>query len=248
MKEIQSFKHKLFGEIRTLTNENGETFFVGKDVALALGYVKPENAVAIHVDAEDKSSTLIQGSGSNYKSKTVIINESGLYSLILSSKLAQAKAFKRWVTGEVLPQIRRTGGYIPTKDGQGRELSAEEIVMKAHEIVGKTLRLLNAPNVNCLTATEVAKTWGMGVNDFNRHLCEMGIVYRRGGRLHLTKNYEGQGLAEDRVYFSYSLSGKPKSKTYLTWTPKGVEFLNDSVRMLADVSVPRAIQLTLVFI
>ena len=248
MDKIQIFKHKLFGEIRTLTNENGETFFVGKDVAQALGYVKPENAVAIHVDAEDKTSTLIQGSGSNYKSKTIIINESGLYSLILSSKLSQAKAFKRWVTSEVLPQIRRTGGYIPTKDGQGHELTAEEILMKAHEIVGKTLRLLNAPNVNCLTATEVAKTWGMGVNDFNRHLCEMGIVYRRGGRLHLTKSYEGRGLAEDRVFFSYSLSGKPKSKTYLTWTPKGVEFLIDSVRMLADVSVPRAIQLTLIFI
>lgn len=247
MQEIQIFNHEAFGDIRTLTNENGETFFVGKDVALALGYSNYRDALNKHVDAEDKDGVAIRDSIGRTQ-KAIFINESGLYALILSSKLAQAKAFKRWVTGEVLPQIRRTGGYIPTKDVQGRELSAEEIVMKAHEIVGQTLRLLNAPNVNCLTATEVAKTWGMGVNDFNRHLCEMGIVYRRGGRLHLTKSYEGRGLAEDRVFFSYSLSGKPKSKTYLTWTPKGVEFLNDSVRMLADVSVPRAIQLTLIFI
>ncbi|ADE82749.1 BRO domain protein [Xylanibacter ruminicola 23] len=87
-----------------------ETFFVGKDVALALGDSKPENAISTHVDIEDKTTTLIQGTGSNYKSKVVIINESGLYSLILSSKLPQAKAFKRWVTSEVLPQIRQTGG------------------------------------------------------------------------------------------------------------------------------------------
>ena len=87
--------------------------FVGKDVATALGYAKPENAIATHVDADDKTTTLIQGTGSNYKTKVVLINESGLYSLILSSKLPQAKAFKRWVTSEVLPQIRLTGDYIP---------------------------------------------------------------------------------------------------------------------------------------
>ena len=75
--------------------------FVGKDVATALGYAKPENAIATHVDVDDKTTTLIQGTGSNYKSKVIIINESGLYSLILSSKLPQAKAFKRWVTAEV---------------------------------------------------------------------------------------------------------------------------------------------------
>ena len=97
----------MFGEIRTMTNEKGETFFVGKDVATALGYAKPQNAIAVHVDEEDKTTALIQGTGSNYKSQVVIINESGLYSLVLSSKLPQAKAFKRWVTSEVLPWQRR---------------------------------------------------------------------------------------------------------------------------------------------
>lgn len=117
--EIQTFNsnlHPEFGNLRTLTID-GEPWFVGKDVAEALGYKKPENAIANHVSDDDKTSTLIQGSGSNYKSKTIIINESGLYSLILSSKLESAKTFKHWVTAEVLPTIRKTGGYI----NQGQE-------------------------------------------------------------------------------------------------------------------------------
>lgn len=136
---IKIFKSEEFGSIRTLTDKKGEPWFVGKDVALALGYAKPENAVATHVCQEDKTSTLIQGSGSNYKSQAVIINESGLYGLILSSKLESAKRFKRWVTSEVLPQIRKTGGYIPTKDSQGRQLSDEEIMAKALQISQRTI-------------------------------------------------------------------------------------------------------------
>ena len=78
-----------------MTNEKGETFFVGKDVAKALGYSNTRDALSRHVDKEDKTTVVIHDTGSNYKSKTVVINESGLYSLILSSQLAQAKAFKR---------------------------------------------------------------------------------------------------------------------------------------------------------
>lgn len=91
--EIQIFNHPEFGQVRTILIGN-EYWIVGKDVAIALGYSKPENAIASHVDEEDKTTTLIQGTGSNYKSKTIIINESGLYSLILSSKLPNAKKFK----------------------------------------------------------------------------------------------------------------------------------------------------------
>ena len=110
MTDILTFNNPEFGSIRTI-EQNGEPWFVGKDVALALGYAKPENALAAHVDALDKTTTLIQGDGSNYKSKTTIVNESGLYSLIFSSKLESAQRFKRWVTSEVLPSIRKTGCY-----------------------------------------------------------------------------------------------------------------------------------------
>ena len=136
----------MFGEIRTMTDERGETFFVGKDIAEALGYRNTRDALFKHVDDEDKTTVAIRDTGSNYKSQTVVINESGLYALILSSKLPQAKAFKRWVTAEVLPQIRRTGGYIPTHDAEGRELSPEEILRRAEDIIGRTLRMLNAPS------------------------------------------------------------------------------------------------------
>lgn len=110
MNELQIFENPEFGAVRTV-ELNEEPWLVGKDVAKALGYAKPENAIGTHVDSDDKTTTLIQGTGSNYKSKAVLINESGLYSLVLSSKLPTARKFRHWVTSEVLPSIRRHGLY-----------------------------------------------------------------------------------------------------------------------------------------
>ena len=112
--DIQIFRNEMFGEIRTMTDEKGEPFFVGSDVALRLGYTDPQKAIKMHIDDEDKLTRQIVVSGQ--KRNIIVINESGLYALILSSKLPQAKAFKRWVTSEVLPQIRKTGGYIPIRN------------------------------------------------------------------------------------------------------------------------------------
>ena len=137
--EIQIFKNDRFGEVRTMVI-NGEPWFVGKDVASVLGYSCPRNAIAIHVDSEDKTNALIQCPGSNYKSKTTFINESGLYSLILSSKLPQAKEFKRWVTNEVLPQIRKTGGYIPLNDCE----DSADIMARALMIAQRTIEQKDA--------------------------------------------------------------------------------------------------------
>lgn len=146
--EVTVFKnlvHPEFGELRTVEID-GEPWFVGKDVAAALGYKKPENAIANHVSDEDKTSTLIQGSGSNYKSKATIINESGLYSLILSSKLPSAKEFKHWVTSEVLPSIRKNGAYIRNQENMtpaeivARGLIAAQKIIEERE---KEIALLN---------------------------------------------------------------------------------------------------------
>lgn len=109
MNEIEIFKNADFGEVRALTINN-EPYFVGKDVAEILGYAKARNAIAAHVDEEDKKDAPIQGDLGGTQAMT-IINESGLYSLVLSSKLPTAKKFKRWVTAEVLPAIRRHGMY-----------------------------------------------------------------------------------------------------------------------------------------
>ena len=108
MNKLEIFKNQDFGEIRAISI-NDEPYFVGKDVAMILGYSRPDHAVNHHVDDEDKLMYQIDTSGQNRQ--MLIINESGLYSLILSSKLPNAKKFKRWVTSEVLPEIRKTGSY-----------------------------------------------------------------------------------------------------------------------------------------
>ena len=107
MNEIQIFNHADFGQIRTV-NIDGEPWFVGKDVAQVLGYSNPQKAIRDHVDHDDRT---VNESFTVNGTQAVLINESGLYSLILSSKLPSAKKFKHWVTSEVLPSIRRTGMY-----------------------------------------------------------------------------------------------------------------------------------------
>ena len=220
---IQIFTSDIFGKIRTC-QVNNQVMFVGKDVATALGYSNTSKAILQHVDPEDKSTLPIRETA--YETRAVVINESGLYSLILSSKLPQAKAFKRWVTSEVLPQIRRTGGYIPTKDAQGNQLSAEEIIDRADAIVGRTLRMLNEAAEDTLTATQVAKTFNMTVFDFNQVLRDMGIQYRSHGRWNISDDLAGRDLVRLRTYVSYSLKGEKKVRTYMTWTLDGLRYLN----------------------
>ncbi len=227
--QIQIFKNDVFGEIRTCL-VNNQIMFVGKDVAQALGYSNPLKAIRDHVENEDKLGEQIVHSGQ--RRTAIVINESGLYSLILSSKLPQAKDFKRWVTSEVLPQIRMTGGYIPTKDAEGNQLTDEEIVERAHVILGRTLQMVNSQNEDCLTATQVAASWGMDVMSFNNLLAGMGIQYRKGRRWRLNEDLLGRGLVAERIFLCYSLKGKPRTTRYMVWTPEGVEFLNTMVRKM----------------
>ena len=188
--------------------------FVGKDVATALGYSNSQKAIRDHVDDDDKLTERFVLSGQIRS--VIIINGSGLYSLILSSKLPQAKAFKRWVTSEVLPQIRMTGGYIPTHDAEGNQLSDEQILHLADDIVARTLQMKNERMDDCLTATEVARLLGWDAKLLNEVLEDMGIQHRRGGRWVLADELSGLGLTEDRHFFCYSLRGKRRSNTYQT--------------------------------
>ena len=109
MNELQIFKNPEFGQVRTVVID-GEPWFVGKDVAVALGYSASRNAIAAHVDDDDKLTHRFSASGQSRE--MTIINESGLYSLVLSSKLPTAKKFKHWITSEVLPAIRKHGAYM----------------------------------------------------------------------------------------------------------------------------------------
>ena len=226
--EIQIFKNEQFGEIRTMVDEKGEPWFVGKDVARRLGYINHRKALRDHVDEEDRKDGVTIRDSIGRDQEATFINESGLYSLILASKLPQAKAFKRWVTSEVLPQIRKTGGYIPTRDAQGRQLSEQEVVAVANRIAQRTVKQKNLAADNCLSASEVAKRVGLGdAKQLNSMLVDRGVIKWTGGRYRLTPEYEGRGLAQDRFFLYRSLEGEQKERSYLVWTLTGADFIED---------------------
>lgn len=133
MNNLQIFNSPEFGQVR-IVQQNGEPWFIGKDVAEILGYSNTKDAIAKHVDDEDKLGSQIATSGQNRN--MTIINESGLYSLILSSKMPKAKEFKRWVTSEVIPAIRKTGGYIAGSEN----MTDAEIMAKAVLVAQSTIR------------------------------------------------------------------------------------------------------------
>ena len=139
MNDIQIFKNPEFGEIRTI-EQDGEPWLVGKDVAQALGYQNGSRDINRHVDEDDRSVTEIMTVLG--KRNFVIINESGLYSLVLGSKLPTAKKFKRWVTSEVLPSIRKTGGYIAGQESMSdSELMAKALLVAKRQIDAKTAQI-----------------------------------------------------------------------------------------------------------
>ena len=238
MNKTMTCRNLEFGAIRTISNEQGEPMFCGKDVAEALGYKKPENAVAKHVDNEDKTTTLIQGSGSNYKTQAIFINESGLYALILSSKLESAKRFKRWVTSEVLPAIRKQGGYLIAKKGE----SDKDVMKRAMEIVKTTLAKREEQiaklkpraeyadsvldSINCITTTQLAKELGMSAQELNRRLCEMRIQYWQSGQYMLYAEFARQGFAKSRTRRHVCKHGIVITEMYLVWTERGRNFIH----------------------
>lgn len=128
MNNLKIFENKEFGEIRTVIKD-GEPWFVGKDVTKILGYERPTKAILDHVDGEDLDAVPIQDSIGRMQN-TPVVNESGLYSLILSSKLPNAKKFKKWVTSEVLPSIRKNGGYIAGQE----TMSDDELMARALQV------------------------------------------------------------------------------------------------------------------
>lgn len=185
MNQLQVFSNERLGKIRTM-NIDGQPYFVGKDIAEALGYEKPRNAIATHVHEDDKTTALIQGAGSNYKSKAVLINESGMYALIFGSKLEQAKEFKHWVTSEVLPSIRKTGGYNSQVSEEYKQKRLEAMMMNAKarlmkeqnrriELIIKNPDFkpseygIDAPVISKVyTATQVGEMFGVSANKIGR--------------------------------------------------------------------------------
>lgn len=190
--EIQKFESGLFGQLRGM-NIGGEAWLMATDVARRLGYANPQKAIRDHVDDEDKT---LNDSFTVNGTIPVLINESGLYSLILQSKLPRAREFKRWVTSEVLPQIRRTGGYIPL----AAEDDEKTILAKAVRILNRTLEQkdelleVQRPKVEfadavttgdgCILMSELAKLltrngYPTGRTRLFRWMRENGYIFKR---------------------------------------------------------------------
>ena len=231
------FRSKEFGQIRTCTVK-GETYFVGKDVASALGYKKPENAIATHIDEEDKTSTLIQGSGSNYKSQVIVINESGLYSLILSSKLDSARRFKRWVTSEVLPAIRKNGRY--ELESKAKELQQQNRLLESKNILLEEITAQQKPltdyariilsSTQTVTVTQIAQDYGMSPVRMNQLLFKLHIQHKVGGQWILYIPFLNKGYVQSFSSYFVKENGEVQVKVHTRWTQSGRLFLYEELK------------------
>lgn len=233
MGDLKIWENPEFGELRTV-EMNGEPWMVGKDVATALGYKNPRDAIARHVDAEDKG--VVKRDTPSGEQEMVIINESGLYSLVLCSKLPGAKRFRRWVTSEVLPSIRKTGGYMTPQKIEEALLNPDTIISLAQQLKeeqAKTAKLAPAAEYaqNFLLASggrlvsSIAKDYGMSAQRFNRLLHALGIQYCQGGQWILYQKYTGKGYTETRVNLIPHNDGKTHQHPETLWTARGCAFL-----------------------
>ena len=248
--ELQVFTNSSFGTIRTLTIDN-EPWFVGKDIAAALGYGAGKslaNAVAKHVDDEDKGVTEMMTPGG--KQKIVIINESGLYSLVLSSKLPTAKAFKRWVTSEVLPSIRKHGAYLTPEKIEEVLLSPDTLIKLATELKAEREARKHAElevdrakqvivelkpkadyanlilsNDNTVPITVIAKDYGMSAQVFNEMLHELRVIYKLREQWVLYAEYQNKGYTHSKTFHFTRSGGRHDCKMQTEWTQKGRLFL-----------------------
>ena len=235
--KLQVFKNEEFGEIRTLEID-GEPYFVGKDVASVLGYAKPLNAISKHVDEDDSLKRgLIDSLGRTQQ--TIVINESGLYSLILSSKLPNAKKFKRWVTSEVLPTIRKTGGYVndedlfintyfPFADDNTKTIfkSTLETVRKQNEIIASQKKTIENQNQDLMHKEDVIIGF---VDEIDlakkRQVLNRVVRYKTNNYSQrwneLYKQFEMKYHIDlKRRMETYNLSHKPKVKNKLDYIDK----------------------------
>ena len=215
----QIFKNAEFGQIRTCMVD-GEIYFVGKDVASGLGYKNTKDALMRHVDEEDKLGSGFTTSGQNRE--MIIINESGLYSLILSSKLESARRFKRWVTSEVLPAIRRNGRYELEQQNrllESRNALLEEISAQQKPLTDYARNILSSTQT--VTITQIAQDYGFSAVRFNELLMRLRIQHKVGGQWILYSPYLTKGYVQSFSSYFVMSDGEVQVKVHTRWTQSG---------------------------
>lgn len=243
--QLQIFENPEFGKIRTILI-NGEIYFVGKDVATALGYANTRKAIIDHVDEEDKKDGVTIRDAIGREQFATVINESGLYSLILSSNLPKAKEFKHWVTSDVLPKIRQFGVYA-TADFAKQAIKnpkwAINILQELSDEQEKNARLTEENSVLCQQINEltpkasyydvvlncrdlvaistIAKDYGFSAKKLNNFLHDWKIQYRQGDIWLLYQKYAGLGWTQTKTQIILGSDGRNHTVTHTYWTQKG---------------------------
>ena len=253
MNELQIFKNAEFGSIRT-TTINGEPYFVGRDIAEILGYSNTKDAISTHVDEEDR--TVIQRSENTTleipNRGLTVINESGLYSLILSSKMPNAKKFKHWVTSEVLPAIRKHGVFAVDevlanpdvlinalmelkKEREEKSALQQIVAIQNQQIIEMKPKasyydvVLNCKDLVAISV--IAKDYGWTANHMNQYLHEKGIQFKQGKKIWLLyKEYAEMGLTSTKTHTYSGSDGSAHSKPHTYWTQKGPLFIYDLLK------------------
>lgn len=258
MEGLQIFSNAEFGEVRTLVLNN-EPWFVGKDVAEVLGYAETANMRKLLDEADykeiDPQNGLFTGFVQNGVTlepnknirRMLLINESGLYQAIFGSKLPTAKKFKRWVTSEVLPAIRRTGAYgvqVPRTLKEALQLALEqeeklEALQLDNSIKTQQIAELQPKATyydlilqcrDLLSMTEIAKDYGMSAKGMNKRLHELGVQYNQSGVWFLYAMYQSEGYTQTKTQNYNKPDGSQGARTHMYWTQKGRLFLYDFLK------------------